>query len=206
MDVADTIARTVSDAGLVHACQSVRHGTKEREGVRGVDGSSLGPAVPPPGRAPADQHLDEVRSRARDEGHARLARHRASQQRLARARRTCTTTTTTTDGSPPTSCLPLNTALSSTFSLPRPSSPESSMPLGSLAPMATYRLRSLRKSTISADDPPITKSKAMTTTTTVRKASSYTAPCTGIDPRQRVTGRHVMPAIRCQQSACLARP
>merc|ERR1712185_66319 len=37
--------------------------------------------------ADADKHLDELRARRRDERHARLARDRAREQRLARARR-----------------------------------------------------------------------------------------------------------------------
>jgi hypothetical protein len=38
-------------------------------------------------RADADEHLDELGARGRDEGHARLARDRAREQRLARAGR-----------------------------------------------------------------------------------------------------------------------
>ncbi|MNL14146.1 hypothetical protein D3C87_1350760 [compost metagenome] len=37
--------------------------------------------------ADADEHLDEIRARNREEGHARLARHRARQQGLAGAGR-----------------------------------------------------------------------------------------------------------------------
>ena len=40
-----------------------------------------------PRGAHAHEHLDEIRTRDREEGHARLAGHRAREQRLARARR-----------------------------------------------------------------------------------------------------------------------
>ena len=50
-------------------------------------GRGLGEQAPDPGRADADEHLDEVGAREREERHAGLARDRLGQQGLARARR-----------------------------------------------------------------------------------------------------------------------
>ena len=54
---------------------------------QGALASACGEEVADPRRADADEHLDEVRPREREERHPRLARHRAGEQRLARARR-----------------------------------------------------------------------------------------------------------------------
>jgi hypothetical protein len=74
--------RGSAGAGLTDAVELVDE--HDRRGHRlGFDEQIAHPAGPD-----ADDHLDELARRHREERHARLARHRACQQRLARAGRT----------------------------------------------------------------------------------------------------------------------
>ena len=69
-------------AGLAHGVEFVD------EDDAGSAGIGLGEQIAHPTRPDADEHLDEVRPAHAEERHVGLARHRAGQQGLSRARRT----------------------------------------------------------------------------------------------------------------------